>query len=115
MLSIAYGLNLFDFSEDMVLDEEAFQQAVREFSELGERLKNLRNEIESMLDELKHGFDTPAGRKFMISCERSLLVPMKQQEIVLTHVSETLNLSISEYRAVFERYVELQNHINSVG
>ena len=100
------------FSEDIVLDEAAFEQAVKEFAELGGQLKQLRSDIENMLTELKAGFDTPAGRKFISSCEKNLFEPLDAQKLVLDHISDSLSQSKQAYESVFREYEALQAEIN---
>lgn len=99
------------FSEDLILDEAAFDQAVADFAELGVQLSKLRQEIESMLTTLKVGFDTPAGRKFISSCEKNLFAPLDAQKLVLDHISETLSESRQAYESVFREYEALQAEI----
>ncbi len=108
-------MGVFDpvLSEDIVLDEAAFDQAIREFSELAGQLSDLRSEIEQMLTTLRAGFDTPAGRKFISSCEKNLFEPLDAQKLVLDHISETLAASRQAYESVFREYEALQAQINS--
>ena len=109
-------MNVFDvvFSEDIVLDEEAFNAAIRGFEELGQMLQKLREDVEDMVNALKTGFDTPAGRKFVQACEDNLYKPLDDQKLVLDHISETLNQSKDKYQSVFNAYDDLQKAINSV-
>ena len=109
-------MNVFDvvFSEDIVLDEEAFNTAIRGFEELGQMLQKLREDVEEMVSTLKKGFDTPAGRKFVQACEANLYKPLDDQKLVLDHISETLEQSREKYQSVFDAYDELQRAINSV-
>lgn len=102
------------FSEDIVLDEAAFDQAIRDFAELSGELKQLRTDIENMISTLKEGFDTPAGRKFVSSCEANLFAPLDAQELVLDHISDTLSGSKQMYESVFSEYAALQTEINNV-
>lgn len=102
------------FSEDMVLDEEAFSTAASDFSELSKKLQRLRGEIEDMLNTLRTGFDTPAGRMFTEACEKNLFGPLDDQKIVLDHISLTLLSSKQAYESVFREYEALQKTINSV-
>ena len=96
------------FNKDIVLDEEAFDSAVKDFEELGTRLENLRKEIDQTLDTLQTGFDTPAGRKFVTSCRNNLIKPLEDQGAVLQHISKTLQQSRQEYASVFMEYAALQ-------
>lgn len=109
-------MNVVDtlFSEDIVLDEEAFNTAIAEFAELSKKLQRLRSDIEDMLNTLKAGFDTPAGVKFLNSCEANLFRPLDAQKLVLDHISTTLAESKQAYESVFSEYEALQTAINQV-
>lgn len=100
-------------SEDIVLDEEAFSEAVSEFEALGKQLSDLRADIEDMLNILKEGFNTPAGVKFINSCETNLFKPLDDQALVIEHIAETLGASRTAYQTVFREYEELQKTINN--
>ncbi len=100
------------FGKDIVLDEAAFQRASDDFAALGERLQSLRQELEDMVTTLKEGFDTPAGRKFIKSCEKNLFQPMDAQKLVLDHIASTLAESCQAYESVFREYEALQALIN---
>ena len=106
------GVSDVMFGEDIVLDEEAFTTAVQKFDELSVKLEKLRTDIEDMLNILKPGFDTPAGRKLVSACEEQLFEPMKAQKQVLDHISSTLKQSKKSYASVFQAYEELQATIN---
>ena len=99
------------FSQDIVLDEEAFDKAIEDFASLSEQLKQLRTEIEDALNGLKNGFNTPAGVKFINSCEKNLYEPLDAQK--LDHISSTLAESKQAYSSVFAEYEDLKNAINS--
>ncbi len=101
------------FGEDIILDEAAFDAAIRDFAALGLQLQQLREEIETMLTELKAGFDTPAGRKFLNSCEKNLFVPLDAQKLVLAHISASLLESKQAYESVFREYEALCSVINN--
>lgn len=107
-------MNVIDvvFSEDIVLDEEAFDKAIEDFSALSDKLQRLRFEVEDMISTLRTGFDTPAGEKFIKSCEKNLFQPLDAQKVVLEHISSTLRESKQAYETVFREYEELQSTIN---
>lgn len=109
-------MNVVDtvFNKDIVLDEEAFSKAINDFEELGNKLQKLQKDIKEMLDSLKAGFDTPAGRKFLSSCETNLNVPLDAQEKVIRHISTTLTESRQAYESVFSEYSALQSVINNL-
>ena len=100
--------------EDIVLDEEAFQTAAADFQNLSRQLQQLRTDIEDMLTVLKAGFDTPAGVKFINSCEANLFRPLDAQKLVIDHISSSLNESKQAYESVFREYEALQAAINQV-
>ncbi len=102
------------FNEDIVLDEEAFNKAAADFTALGGQLQKLRSDIEDMLNVLKTGFNTPAGVKFINSCEANLFAPLDDQKLVIDHISKTLEESKQAYESVFREYESLQAAINQV-
>ena len=102
------------FGEDIVLDEAAFNRAIEDFAALGQQLQKLRTDIEDMLNILKEGFDTPAGAKFISSCEQNLFQPLDAQKLVLEHISGTLTQAKQAYESVFREYEALQAAINNV-
>lgn len=101
-----------NFDRDIVLDEETFGKAIRDFAELDAKLRNLRNEIDRTLETLQTGFDTPAGRKFIRSCRNNLIKPLEVQGDVLQHISDTLQQSRQQYSTVFREYAALQSAIH---
>ena len=99
-------------NETIIIDEEAFDTAISEFNELSNKLKKLRDEVESMMDVLKDGFNTPAGVKFINACEANLYKPLNEQKLVIDHISTTLKESKQAYQSVFNEYDLLQAEIN---
>lgn len=95
--------------KDIYLDEAAFQAAADEYAELTEDMKNLRQRISKLLDGLREGFDTPAGKVFFESCGSNLLQPLDDQLRVLQHVSDNLRNSKQKYQSVFEEYKLLKS------
>lgn len=100
-------------TNDIILDDEAFDKAIADFANLAVQLQSLRDDVESLLGKLKSGFDTPAGRKFINSCESNLLVPLDRQKLVIDHISSTLNEVKSSYSTVFTEYENLNTAIQS--
>ena len=91
---------------DVVLDDAAFEKAIADFSDLAAQLQSLRDDIVDLLDVLKKGFDTPAGRKFIRSCEDNLLQPLDKQKLGIDHIS-------TAYATVFTEYGTLNTTIQS--
>ena len=102
------------FSQDIVLDEAAFDTAISDFEALGRKLETLRADLDEMMTILKAGFDTPAGVKFINSCEEHLYRPLDDQKLVLNHISQTLRESKQAYESVFREYEALQATIKQV-
>lgn len=102
-----------DVSKDIVLDESAFDKAINDFADLAVQLQGLRTDIEELLGVLKGGFDTPAGRKFINSCESNLLDPLDRQKLVIEHISSTLTEVKGSYSTVFTEYGNLNAAIQS--
>lgn len=100
--------------KDIVLDQEAFQKAAQDMSQLAGKLQQLREDIQQMLAKIKEGFNTPAGTKFIQSCESHLLQPLDDQKIVIDHVAENLNLCKTEYQSVFDGYRDLNTTIKNL-
>lgn len=103
------------FRKNILLDEDEFQEASRRFVALTEEMQSLQQTISSLLEELRKGFDTPAGRRFMNACERNLIYNLKDQADVIKHVSYNLRVARAEYASVFAEFEALNNTINSIG
>lgn len=99
-------------SKDILIDEEVFETASKDFEELAEYILALRKEILDMLEDLRTGFDTPAGRKFYQSCAYGLANPLNQQAIVVRHISQNLKQAKNMYQSVFDEYREIVQYIN---
>ncbi len=106
-------LESIKFPKDIVLDDAKFAKAKDDLEELRRKMNQLQKDIENMLSILKKGFDTPAGHKFIKSCENNLLEPLKQQQLVIDHVARNLEYAKGEYTSVFEKYKELNSLISN--
>lgn len=102
------------FEKEIILDQEAFSTAAKEFEELSVKLKDLRGEVMEMMTLLEKGFDTPAGRQFIQSCKKNLYDPLNDQKLVLAHISDTLTDVRKKYDPVFTEYEALVSEINKV-
>lgn len=100
-----------DINREILLDDDALRTASASIQTLCDNLETLRTEIEGGLKNLKNGFDTPAGRKYIASCEHSLIQPLKDLKVVLDHVSANLNTAAQTYQPVFQEYQQLNNSI----
>lgn len=102
------------FNKDILLNDEAFDKAVEDFKALSVSLQELRGKVESMMKTLETGFNTPAGRKFIRSCQDNLFQPLDDQKLVLEHICESLESVKDTYAPVFTEYDELTKSINRV-
>ena len=102
------------FNEDIILDEAAFDKAVKDFDGLTTRLGDLSDRIDDMLELIATGLDTPAGRKFISSCQENLKKPMKDMKVVLGHIATSLKEAKTSYAVVFTEYDELNKMIDQV-
>lgn len=102
------------FNEDIILDEEAFDKAVKDFNGLTTRLGDLSDRIDDMLELIATGLDTPAGRKFISSCQENLKKPMKDMKLVLGHIANSLKDAKTSYAVIFTEYDELNKMIDQV-
>lgn len=100
-------------TNDIILDEGAFDKAISDFTDLALELQRLREDTEGLLETLKSGFDTPAGRKFVNSCQNNLLQPLDRQKLVIEHISSTLTEVKGSYSTVFTEYTNLNSAIQS--
>ncbi len=108
------GLPRTDFKKDIVLDDLEFQRAVKRFDDLSNRINTLQEKVSKSLEDLRSGFDTPAGHKFFDVCGTKLLDPMKDQARVIKHVSDNLKDAKNSYQSVFDEFIELNNSIRNI-
>lgn len=101
------------FKGDIVLDQDAFQNAANRLDTLAGDMDALQSKIQGLLDDLRAGFATPAGDKFFQACGSTLLEPMKRQSAVIQHVSQNLRSANDAYKSVFEEYSNLNSSIES--
>lgn len=102
------------FTKNIVLDQGKFHKAASDFAVLSRQMEQLQKDISTLLVELTRGFDTPAGRRFMDSCQKNLLDQLKDQADVMKHVSDNLKTACSEYESVFTEFGALNRIIDSV-
>ena len=99
--------------QDMVIDEEAFIKASEKLTDLGTKVTALNADVEEMLQLLKCGLNTPAGRKLAGVAEKYLRKPIEEQSEVYKHIAETLADVQKEYQSVFDRYGSLNATLKS--
>ena len=96
----------------ILIDEEVFETAAKDFDELSKYILDLRKEIFEMLQDFKTGFDTPAGRKFYQSCSSGLINPLNQQAVFISHISQNLRQAKNMYQSVFDEYDQIVRYMN---
>jgi len=98
-------------SHNILLDQDAFNRASQDLAQLSRDLSTLHGKIDTMLNTLQDGFDTPAGRQFSRSCRENLMRPMNDQRLVIDQISNVLESSRQQYESVFTAYQDLNNSI----
>lgn len=101
------------FDKDIYLNDEAFNEAATQLETLAEKMSSLRSDIESLLSELKTGWESPAGEKFFLACGNTLIQPLIDQVNVINHVSSNLKTAKNSYETVFNDYRQLNEAIKN--
>ncbi len=87
---------------DLVINQEAFEEAKRKLKHQSERIEDLENNLKDSFDQLKMDWDTPAGAEFFQKFEEDLLKNLKSHALVVEHMSENLNSALNKYEEVFK-------------
>ncbi|MBR6045157.1 MAG: hypothetical protein IKP47_05935 [Ruminococcus sp.] len=103
---------LYSLKNDIVIDEEVFDRAVREFQALVADIKQLLSDTGDMLATLSLGYDTPAGRKFVAACQDYIIYPITEQYVVIDQICKNLQLCKNGYQSVFDEYRKLVNYMS---
>lgn len=100
-------------SQDIILDEDAFNTASADMEALKIRTENLQTKLEGMYESLKTALVTPAGEAVDLAAKKVLIQPIKDLSAVIKHVSETLNEIIGSgyYKDVFIEFEELNDSL----
>ena len=98
--------------KSIVIDEEVFDRNAAKLQELVEDIIKLRDDVIDMLDTLRDGFDTPAGRKFMGLCRDQVIEPLTAQKIVISQISDNLKAAKNGYQSVFEEYRQMSGYMS---
>lgn len=100
-------------SNDIVLDETAFDTASTDMAALKTRTDTLKKKLEAMYKELTTALDTPAGKAVEFTAGKVLLKPIEDLLLVIQHVSATLNQIIGTgyYKDVFVKFEQLNQSI----
>lgn len=91
----------------IMIDDEAFERASKDLQELCDYIATLRKDILEMLEDIRKGLDTPAGRKFYQSCYSGLITPLYQQMVVIQHISDNMKMARNMYQPLFDEYNEI--------
>lgn len=98
-------------SDDLVVDEEKFNNAAQQMEDLKRRTNELKNKLSGMYDSLSTAMNTPAGKEVQLEAKKVLLKPVENMSLVVGHISSTLNLIIGSgyYKDVFTGFEELSH------
>lgn len=97
--------------EDLVIDEEKFNDAASKMENLKTRINDLKIKLDGMYNDLAGAMDTPAGKEAELEAKKVLMKPVENMALVVGHISDTLNLVIGKgyYKDVFTGFEELSN------
>lgn len=100
-------------SQDIILDDSAFNTASQELATLKTDTENLKIKLEAMYTELFEALDTPAGEQFKQTAIDIVITPIEDMILVIDHISLTLTdiISGSYYKNVFTEFDELNQSI----
>lgn len=60
--------------DDLVVDEEKFNEAAQQMEDLKKRTNALKEKLSGMYDELASAMDTPAGKEIQLEAKNVLLL-----------------------------------------
>lgn len=103
---------LTSIRKDIVIDEEVFDRAARNFEELIDKIKALETNVNEMMIRLTEGYNTPAGKKLINACNAYIIGPIVMQEIVIRQVCDNLKLAKNGYQSVFDEYRRLESFMS---
>ncbi|AEV67542.1 hypothetical protein [Acetivibrio clariflavus] len=104
---------MLGLSQDILLDDTAFNTASSEMKALKTRTEALKTKLKVMYRELTTALDTPAGRQVEITAEEVLIKPIEDLLLVIEHVSDTLNeiIGTGYYKDIFIKFEQLNQDI----
>jgi len=100
-------------SNDILLDDTAFNTASAEMSALKTRTETLKTKMEEMYRELSTALDTPAGEAVELTAGKVLIKPVEDLLLVIQHISATLTeiIGTGRYKDVFIKFAELNQSV----
>lgn len=96
-------------AKKILLDDAKLSEAAIKMTQIASDMTDLKKQIQGLLENMKSGYNTPAGRKFQEVCSTGLLQLFDDQIAVINHVAENLNTAKNEYQSVFDEYRALNN------
>lgn len=99
---------------DIVLDDNAFNNASREMAILKTRAEALKEKLEKMYQDLSTALDTPCGKEVELTAEKVLIAPINSLLAVIDHISDTLTeiIGTGYYKDVFVKFEQLNQNIS---
>ena len=100
-------------SQDIILDDSAFNTASQDMKDLAERTERLKSKLTQMYNDLTKALDTPAGRQLELTAKDVLIKPIEDLLLVIRHTSDTLTeiIGTGYYKSIFIKYEELNQSI----
>lgn len=100
-------------SNDILLDDTAFNTASSEMAALKTRTETLKAKLEEMYKELTTALDTPAGKQVEVTAGKVLIKPIDDLLLVIQHISATLTeiIGTGYYKDVFIEFEQLNQSV----
>lgn len=100
-------------SQDILLDETAFDTASGAMASLKTRTEALKTKLEKMYSDLSTALDTPAGKEIELTAGKVLIEPIDKLLLVIEHISDTLDeiIGTGYYKDVFIKFEQLNQSI----
>lgn len=100
-------------SQDILLDDAAFNTASSEMATLKTRTETLKTKLEEMYKELTTALDTPAGKQVEITAGKVLIKPIEDLLLVIQHISDTLTeiIGTGHYKDIFIKFEQLNQSV----
>lgn len=86
---------------DLYLNKDAFATASNDLKNHCEKIRELYGDIEKSFVQLKHDWDSEAGKKFFQRFEDDLLKNLKNYVTVFEYMGQNLTTASNKYDEVF--------------
>ena len=97
--------------KDLQLNDENFMKASTDMNNLKTRTQTFKKDLENLYNALQQSLNCLTGKEVELQAKNVLLKPVDNMELVVGHISSTLQLVIggNYYKDVFDGFDELKN------